>query len=291
VQGGSGAAPLGLIAGNGIFPRLVARGAREAGVEVVACAHVGETDPEIEREVASCTWVRVGELGKIIRTFKQAGCERAVMAGGIKKARLFSGFRPDLRGAAFLARMRTLYDDKLLRGVAAELESEGIRVIASTEYLPRLVPAPGVLSRRAPKAKERADIAYGLEVAKTIGSFEIGQTVVVKDGLVLAVEAVEGTDAAIRRGGELGRGGAVVVKVAKPQQDLRFDVPAVGPETIRLMAEVGATVLAVEAGRTIILEREAALEAAAAAGIAVVAVEPTAAEGAAEADDAPGGRR
>jgi hypothetical protein len=291
VQGGSGAAPLGLIAGNGVFPRLVARGAREAGVEVVACAHVGETDPEIEREVASCTWVRVGELGKIIRTFKQAGCERAVMAGGIKKARLFSGFRPDLRGAAFLARMRTLYDDKLLRGVAAELESEGIRVIASTEYLPRLVPAPGVLSRRAPKAKERADIAYGLEVAKTIGSFEIGQTVVVKDGLVLAVEAVEGTDAAIRRGGELGRGGAVVVKVAKPQQDLRFDVPAVGPETIRLMAEVGATVLAVEAGRTIILEREAALEAAAAAGIAVVAVEPTAAEGAADADDAPGGRR
>lgn len=291
MQGGSGAAPLGLIAGNGVFPRLVARGAREAGVEVVACAHVGETDPEIEREVASCTWVRVGELGKIIRTFKQAGCERAVMAGGIKKARLFSGFRPDLRGAAFLARMRTLYDDKLLRGVAAELESEGIRVIASTEYLPRLVPAPGVLSRRAPKAKERADIAYGLEVAKTIGSFEIGQTVVVKDGLVLAVEAVEGTDAAIRRGGELGRGGAVVVKVAKPQQDLRFDVPAVGPETIRLMAEVGATVLAVEAGRTIILEREAALEAAAAAGIAVVAVEPTAAEGAADADDAPGGRR
>ncbi|MEW6272432.1 MAG: UDP-2,3-diacylglucosamine diphosphatase LpxI, partial [Thermodesulfobacteriota bacterium] len=253
MEAASGAARLGLIAGNGVFPRLVARGAREAGVEVVACAHVGETDPEIEHEVASCTWVRVGELGKIIRTFKQAGCERAVMAGGIKKVRLFSGFRPDLRGAAFLARMRTLYDDKLLRGVAAELESEGIRVIASTEYLPRLVPQPGVLSRRAPKAKERADVAYGLEVAKAIGAFEIGQTVVVKDGLVLAVEAVEGTDAAIRRGGELARGGAVVVKVSKPQQDLRFDVPAVGPETVRLMAEVGATVLALEAGHTIIL--------------------------------------
>ena len=286
-------ARLGLIAGNGIFPRLVARGAREAGVEVVAVAHVGETEPELEAEVASCTWIRVGELGKMIRTLKQAGCERAVMAGGIKKARLFHGFRPDLRGAAFLARMRTLYDDKLLRGIADELESDGIKVISSTEYLPRLVPSPGVLSRRTPKTRERADIAYGLEVAKAIGSFEIGQTVVVKNGLVLAVEAVEGTDAAIRRGGELARGGAIVVKVSKPHQDLRFDVPAVGPETIRLMAEVGATVLAIEAGKTIVLEREKMLDAAATAGIAVVAVESPApqAAGAAAADPGAGKRR
>jgi len=286
---------LGLIAGNGVFPRLVARGARDAGVEVIAVAHVGETDPEIEAEVASLTWVRVGELGKIIRTLKQAGCERAVMAGGIKKARLFSGFRPDLRGATFLARMRTLYDDKLLRGIADELESDGIHVISSTEYLPRLVPAPGVLSRRAPRSRERADIEYGLGVAKAIGSFEIGQTVVVKNGLVLAVEAVEGTDAAIRRGGELARGGAIVVKVSKPQQDLRFDVPAVGPETIRLMSEVGATVLAIEAGKTIILEREKTLEAAASAGIAVVAFEPApppaASEGGTPVEDPTGRKR
>jgi DUF1009 family protein len=265
--------PLGLIAGNGIFPRLVARGAREAGIEVVAVAHVGETEPELEGEVTSLTWIRVGELGKMIRTLKQAGCERAVMAGGIKKARLFSGFRPDLRGAAFLARMRTLHDDKLLRGIAGEIESDGIRVISSTEYLPRLIPSPGVLSRRAPTKHERADVEFGVRVAKSVGSFEIGQTVVVKNGLVLAVEAVEGTDAAIRRGGELARGGAVVVKVSKPGQDLRFDVPAVGPETIRLMAETGATVLAIEAGKTIVLERERALEAAAKAGIAVLAVE------------------
>jgi DUF1009 family protein len=284
---------LGLIAGNGIFPRLVARGAREAGVEVIAVAHLGETEPELEAEVASCTWIRVGELGKLIRTLKQAGCAQAVMAGGIKKARLFHGFRPDLRGAAFLARMRTLYDDKLLRGVADELEADGIQVISSTAYLPRLLPSPGVLSRRAPRARERADVAYGLEVAKAIGSFEIGQTVVVKNGLVLAVEAVEGTDVAIRRGGELARGGAVVVKVSKPQQDLRFDVPAVGPGTIRLMAEVGATVLAIEAGRTIVLERDEMLEAAATAGIAVIAVEmpvgpaPDAASG----EPAPGRRR
>ena len=264
---------LGLIAGNGVFPSLVARGAREAGVEVVACAHVGETDPGIEAEVTSCTWVRVGELGKIIKTFKRAGCTRAVMAGGIKKARLFSGFRPDLRGAAFLARLRTLHDDKLLRGIADELESDGIAVVSSTLYMPRLVPAPGVLTRRSPKSRESEDVRFGLEAAKAIGVFEIGQTVVVKNGLVLAVEAVEGTDAAIRRGGELARGGAVVVKVSKPGQDLRFDVPAIGPDTIALMKEVGATVIALEAGRTLVLERDRTVADADAAGIAIVAVE------------------
>ncbi len=268
-----GTGRLGLIAGNGVFPVLVARGAREAGVEVIACAHVGETDPTIESEVAACTWVRVGELGKIFKTLERAGCRQAVMAGGIKKARLFSGFRPDLRGAAFLARMRTLHDDKLLRGIADELGAAGIEVVASTLYLPRLVPAAGVLTRRAPRARELEDVRFGLSVAKAIGGFEIGQTVVVKDGLVLAVEAVEGTDAAIRRGGELGRAGAVVVKVAKPGQDLRFDVPAVGAETVRLMAEVKATALAVEAARALLLERERLIATAEAAGIAVVAVE------------------
>jgi DUF1009 family protein len=216
----------------------------------------------------------VGELGKLIRTLKRAGCERAVMAGGIQKARLFRGFRPDLRGAAFLARMRTLYDDQLLRGIAAELGAEGIDVIPSTEYLPELVPRPGVLGRRSPRARERADIEFGRRVARATGAFEIGQTVVVKDGLVLAIEAVEGTDAAIRRGGELGRGGAVVVKASKPGQDLRFDVPAVGPQTIHLMVEVGATVLAVEAFRTILLDRERVIEAADQSGVAVVAFDP-----------------
>jgi UDP-2,3-diacylglucosamine hydrolase len=266
------AGPLGLIAGNGVFPLLVARGARDAGVRVVAVAHLGETEEEIAELVEACTWVRVGELGKIIKTFKQAGCTRAVLAGGIKKARLFRGFRPDLRGAAFLARVRSLHDDRLLRGIADELESEGMRVIASTDYMPSLVPAEGPLTRRALRSRERADVEFGLAVAKGVGRFEIGQTVVVKDGLVLAVEAVEGTDEAIRRGGQLARGGAVVVKVSKPGQDLRFDVPAVGPETIRLMAEVGATVLALEAGHTIVLEREETIAAADRAGLAIVAV-------------------
>jgi UDP-2,3-diacylglucosamine hydrolase len=270
------AGPLGLIAGNGVFPLLVARGARDAGISVVAVAHVGETEDALSGLVDACTWVRVGELGRIIKTLKQAGCTRAVLAGGIKKARLFHGFRPDLRGAAFLARVRSLHDDRLLRGIADELESEGISVIASTEYLPSLLSAAGPITRRSMKMRERSDVEFGLRVAKAVGGFEIGQTVVVKNGLVLAVEAVEGTDAAIRRGGQLSRGGAVVVKVSKPGQDLRFDVPAVGPETIRLMAEVGATVLALEAGRTILLEREELVAAAERAGIAVVAVDASA---------------
>ncbi len=268
------AEPLGLIAGNGIFPRLVAAGARTAGVPVVAVAHRGETDPELEGEVRECTWVRVGELGKIIKVLKGGGCRRAVMAGGIAKVKLFGGFKPDLRGATFLAKTRSVHDDKLLRGIAAELEADGIEVIPSTEYLPDLLPEPGVLTRKKPKGRDRDDILFGRRVARVTGTLEIGQTVVVQSGLVLAIEAVEGTDAAIRRGGELGRGGAVVVKASKPGQDLRFDVPAVGPKTIELMVEVGAKVLAVEAKRTLLLERERLLEAANEAGIVVVAFDP-----------------
>ena len=237
---GASAAPLGLIAGNGIFPRLVAGGARAAGVPVVAVAHRGETDEALESEVDACTWVRVGELGKIIRILKGAGCRQAVMAGGIAKVKIFGGFRPDLRGAAFLARTRSLYDDKLLRGIAAELESDGIEVIPSTAYLPGLLPAPGQLGRVRLRSRDREDVAFGRRVARATGAFEIGQTVVVRSGLVLAVEAVEGTDSAIRRGGELGRGDAVVVKASKPGQDLRFDVPVVGASTNRTSAPASA---------------------------------------------------
>ncbi len=271
---GGAVEPLGLIAGNGIFPRLVASGARAAGVPVVAVAHRGETEPELEAEVQQCTWVRVGELGKIIKALKSGGCRQAVMAGGIAKVKLFGGFKPDLRGATFLAKTRSVQDDKLLRGIASELEADGIEVIPSTEYLPELLPEPGVLSRKKPKARDREDVLFGRRVARMTGTFEIGQTVVVQAGLVLAIEAVEGTDAAIRRGGELGRGGAVVVKASKPGQDLRFDVPAVGPKTIDLMAEVGAKVLAVEARRTLLLERDRLLAAADEAGIVVLAFDP-----------------
>jgi DUF1009 family protein len=195
------------------------------------------------------------------------------MAGGIRKPRHLADFRPDLRGAAFLARTRSLKDDVRLRGIAGELERDGITIVESTLFLGALVPTAGVLTTRQPTSREWDDIRFGSQVAKAIGRWDIGQSVVVKQGAVLAVEGIEGTDAAIRRGGELGRGNVVVVKVSKPTQDLRFDVPAVGATTVAVLHDVGARVLALEAGRTIIIDRAAVIAAANAAGIAIVAVE------------------
>ena len=263
---------IGLIAGNGKFPLIFAEQAKREGVSLVAVAHRGETSEEIEKVADQVTWVCVGELGKIIRTFHQAGVKEAVMAGGIGKVKLFSNFRPDLRGAAFLARVRSREDDKLLRGVAEELEGEGIRVLESTIFLSRIIPAEGVLTRCSPSREQWEDVRFGIQVAREVGRLGIGQGVVVKGRVVLAVEAVEGTDAAIRRGGELGKEGFVVVKVSKPQQDLRFDVPAVGIETIKVLHESGGAVLAVEAGKTILLEQEELLKEADRRDVAVVAV-------------------
>jgi DUF1009 family protein len=263
---------LGLIAGNGKFPLIFAAQAKREGVSLVTVAHRGETPGEIEQVADGVTWVYVGELGKIIRTFQRQGVKEAVMAGGIKKVKLFSNFRPDLRGAAFLARVKSREDDRLLRGVADELEKDGIRVIESTIFLSQMVPAEGALTRRAPSAEQWEDIRLGFETAKEAGRLGIGQCVVVKHRVILSVEAAEGTDAAIRRGGELGRGGFVVVKVSKPQQDLRFDVPAVGLETIRMLRELKGAVLAVEAGKTILLEKDELLREADRGGIVVVGV-------------------
>lgn len=266
---------IGLIAGNGRFPLVFAAAARGAGVEVVAVAHRGETPEEIADLTGELTWVRVGELGKIIRVFKRAGVQRAVMAGGIRKPRHIADIRPDFRGAAFLAKTRSLKDDVLLRGIAAELERDGITIVASTLFLGDLVPCAGTLTRAAPRPREWEDVRFGFQVAKDIGRWDIGQSVVVKSGAVLAVEGIEGTDAAIRRGGELGRGGVIVVKVSKPTQDLRFDVPAVGTTTIATMREVGARVLAVEADQTLVLDRPEVVAAADAADIAIVAITAT----------------
>ncbi len=263
---------LGLIAGNGDFPLIFAKEAKKEDVSLVAVAHRGETSQALEELADSVTWIRVGELGKIIRTFHQAGVDEAVMVGGIGKAKLFSNFWPDLRGAAFLARMRSREDDKLLRGVAKELEGEGIRVLESTLFLSRIIPSEGVLTRRSPTSEQWEDVGLGVEVAKAVGRLGVGQTVVVKDRVVLAVEAIEGTDAAILRGGKLGKGGVVVVKVSKPQQDLRFDVPAVGVDTIKVLNEVGGSVLAVEAGHTILLEMEELVKEADRVGVTVAAV-------------------
>lgn len=263
---------VGLIAGNGQFPLIFAREAKREGYQVIAVAHRGETVEELETIADAVTWIYVGQLGKIIRTFQQAGVKQAVMAGGIRKVKLFGNFRPDLRGVSFLARLKSREDDDLLRGIAGELERDGIKVIESTFCLADIMPKVGALTRNQPSAAQQRDVEIGFAAAKEIGRLGIGQTVVVKDGVVVAVEAVEGTDAAILRGGSLAKSGCVVVKVSKPQQDLRFDVPAVGVDTIKSMAQAGASVLAVEADRTIFLEKEALLAEAQRAGIVVVAV-------------------
>jgi len=263
---------IGLIAGNGTFPLLFARTAKAEGLGVVAVAHEGETDPQLEAAVDACTWIKVGQLDTIIRAFQAAGVRRAVMAGGIRKAALLEQFAPDERAMRFLARLTQWGDDVLLRGVAEELEAEGIAVVESTLFLASILTPEGPLTPRQPSDAEWADIRHGLAAAKGVGAWDIGQTVVVKSRIVLAVEAVEGTDATLQRGGALGRGGAVAVKVSKPGQDLRFDVPAVGPATVAICRAAGVAVLALEAGRTLLLERERLLADAAAADLAVVGV-------------------
>jgi DUF1009 family protein len=263
---------LGVIAGNGKFPLIFAAEAKREGYTVVAVAHRGETAEEIERLVDDVIWIHVGQLGKIIQAFKNAGVSQAVMAGGIRKVKLFGNFRPDLRGITFLARLKSREDDALLRGIADELAGEGIAIMESTLCLPHLVPEEGILTSRHPSASQWDDIRLGFRVAKEIGRLGIGQTVVVKAGVVVAVEAVEGTDAAIERGGTIARSGCVVVKVSKPGQDLRFDVPAVGLDTVRNLHAVNGAVLAVEAGKTILLERDELLREASRCGVVVAAV-------------------
>lgn len=264
------AAPIGLIAGNGCFPLLFARAARELGRPTIAVALEGETDPKLAETVTEIVWVRLGELGKLIETFKQRGVAEAVMAGGVRKGRMFSDARPDLRAAKLLARVALRKDDTLLRALADELAGEGIAVRPSTTFLGELITPKGLLAGPKPSTSENEDIQFGWELAQEIGRLDIGQCVVVKDRTVLAVEAIEGTDEAIRRGGRFGRAGAVVVKVCKPQQDLRFDLPAAGPDTIGVMRESGARLLALESGASLLLEKHALLRAAQEAGITVV---------------------
>jgi DUF1009 family protein len=263
---------LGLIAGNGRFPLIFAEEAKRAGYSVIALAHRGETDAAIERAADEVTWIYVGQLGKLIGAFHRAGVTEAVMAGGIRKVKLFGNFRPDLRGARFLAKLKSREDDVLLRGIADELAGEGIQILESTLCLSHIISAEGVLTKRQPRQQEWDDIRLGFRMAKEIGRLGIGQTVIVKNQVVLAVEAVEGTDAAIQRAGTLAQSGCVVVKVSKPQQDLRFDVPAVGVDTIHCLHDIDAVVLAVEAGKTILLEKENLLRQADLYGICVAGV-------------------
>ncbi len=263
---------IGLIAGNGRFPIIFADNARKLGYHVSAVAHEGETEPELAGHVDRIHWIKIGQLNKLIQAFKEDGVHQAVMLGGIKKTHVFTTLRPDFRTLALATRVALWKDDDILRELAKELEREGIIICESTFGLEGILVEEGPLTERTPSEKEWEDIRYGWEVAHDIGRLDIGQCVVIKDRVVVAVEAVEGTDGAIKRGGDLAKGGAVVVKRSKPQQDLRFDLPAVGPRTIEVMASVKASVLAIEAGRTILLDREIMLEKARSARIAIVGI-------------------
>ncbi len=263
---------IGLIAGGGQFPLLFAEGAKQAGYRVVAVGFEGETDPALAAHVSAFHLLKLGRLGALIRVFQKAGIRRVAMAGSINKTRLYARIRPDWRAFKLLASLRNKKDDHILRSLAGELEKEGIRVEPSTLFLPGLLAPEGLLTRRHLNAREQRDVAFGWEMAKAVGHLDIGQCLVVKDQAVLAVEGMDGTDETILRGGRLCREGAVVIKVSKPIQDLRFDVPAVGLQTIETMRTVKARVLVVEAGKTLLFDRDKVVEAADRYGMTIVAV-------------------
>jgi UDP-2,3-diacylglucosamine hydrolase len=277
---------LGLIAGNGRFPFLLLDAARAHGLNVVVAAIKEETSPEINDRAAADSnitvhWLSLGELSKLIETFQHAGVARAVMAGQVKHKQIFSSIRPDWRLAKLLLSLTTRNTDTLLGAIAKVLADEGIELISSTSFLEPLLAADGVLTKRAPDEEERRNIDYGLGVAHGLAGFDIGQTVVVAAQACVAVEAMEGTDATIERAGRIMHSfedGAstlerrlTVVKVAKPNQDMRFDVPVIGVPTIEIMIRAGATCLSIESGRTLLFDREALVARAAQAGIAIVA--------------------
>ena len=265
---------IGLIAGNGRFPFLALQGARSLGHDVTVVAVKEEAFPELEgtaREAgADLHWVSLGHLGKCIKILKAAGVSQALMAGQVKHAKIFSGIVPDLTLLSVLTRLRARNTDALISAVADVLRGEGIELLNSTAFLQPLLARPGVLSRREPSPEERADLEFGYRMADAIAGLDIGQTIVVKDKAVVAVEAMEGTDAVIRRAGDIAGPGTRVVKVAKPNQDMRFDVPVVGVATIEIMKGAGATTITVDAGKTLVVDGEKFFEAANAAGIAVV---------------------
>ena len=263
---------VGLIAGSGSFPLLFADEVRRLGYSVIAVAHTGETLPALESRVDKIFWIRVGQLGRLISLLQQEGITQAVMAGAIKKARFFTNIRPDLRSIRILRGLKERKDEFVLRAVADELEKEGITVEGATKFVPAFLAVPGTLSRRVPGSQEWGDLQFGFAVGREIARSGVGQCIVVKRRAVLAVESMEGTDETIKRGGRFATG-AVVIKVCKPQQDLRFDLPTVGPGTIQVMREAGAKCLGIEVGKTVILERAAMLAQADAARIAIVGLD------------------
>jgi UDP-2,3-diacylglucosamine hydrolase len=263
----------GLIAGNGKFPFLVVEGARKAGASLAVVAIKEETDRRIEEVADRVLWVGIGQLGKMIAFFKKEGVEKAIMAGQVKHVQIFSGALPDLRMIKMLWNLPQRNTDALIGGVAGEMAKEGIELIDSTYFIRDRLAQTGVLSKRKPDANEQGNIEYGLRIAGEIARLDLGQTIVVRSRACVAIEAMEGTDAVIRRAGELAKGKLTVVKVAKPNQDMRFDVPVVGVPTVKTMIEAGATCLCLTPNKTLMFEKEEMLRLADDHKICVVAVD------------------
>jgi len=273
----------GLIAGNGRFPFLVLEGARSQGIEMAVIALKEEASPELERVAKRLHWVSLGELSKAIDLMQQEGVKNAVMAGQVKHNKIFSSIQPDWKLAKVLFSLASKNTDSLIGAVAKVFEEEGIRLVDSTLFLKPLLPETGVLTRRAPNEHEAADMQYGLGVARHLATMDIGQTVVIADRACVAVEAMEGTDETIARAARFAEGKPlVVVKVSKPKQDMRFDVPVVGLPTVEAMKKAGVTGLALDAGRTLLFDRVKLIEMADAAGITIEAFAPEAVTGAVE---------
>lgn len=273
-----------MIAGNGDFPFLVLEGARSRGIEMAVIAIREEASPELERKAPRLHWVSLGELSRTIELLHQEGVRHAVMAGQVKHNKIFSSIRPDWKLAKLLLSLPVKNTDSLIGAVARVLEDEGIQLVNSTAFLGPLLAKQGVLTKRAPDAEEAADITYGRQIARQIAGLDLGQTVVVRDRACVAIEAMEGTDETIERAGRIAGGKRiVVVKVSKPRQDMRFDVPVVGLRTIEVMRRCGATALGIDAGRTLLFERERLIAEADESAIAI--------EAGAEADGAARGTR
>jgi UDP-2,3-diacylglucosamine hydrolase len=262
----------GLIAGNGDFPFLVLEGARSRGIDMAVIAIREEASPALERATNRLHWVSLGELSKTISLLHEEGVKHAVMAGQVKHNKIFSSIRPDWRLAKLLFSLPSKNTDSLIGAVARVLEDEGIELVDSTKFLGPLLPSPGVLTRRAPDGHESADIEYGRQIGRQIAGLDLGQTVVIRDRACVAIEAMEGTDETIERAARIAGGQRlVVVKVSKPRQDMRFDVPVVGLKTIEVMARSNATALAIDAERTLLFDRDALIPAADKASIAIQA--------------------
>lgn len=263
---------IGLIAGGGQFPILFSKAASAKGYRVYAVAFIKETDRLLSEYVESVEWIHLGQLKRLLKFFSRNHVQEAVMLGSINKTRIFTDVKPDLKVISIIAGMRNTHDNDLLTTVADILEKEGVSIRSSTFLLPELVAPEGCWTKRKPDKSETADIRLGWQMAKAIGQLDIGQCVVLKGGSVLAVEAIDGTDATISRGGMLGKGGAVVVKVCKPMQDKRFDMPSVGALTIKTMARYQLSTLAIEAGNAVVFDKDEMIDIANRNGISIVAL-------------------